>query len=150
MFCYPLLGLLSGVMPHLQLLALVIPYSGNTKVRCDSGFGRATFFINKCNFCYPFLPLMVVLSGVKVSLRLLSLIIPYSGTLRYDTVFLALALSDKLLSILLPIFLLLLFGLLSGVKPHLKLLALVIPYSGNTKVRYVIVFSLGPFYINKN
>ena len=35
MFCYPILWLLSGVMPHLQLLALVIPYSGNTKVRCD-------------------------------------------------------------------------------------------------------------------
>ena len=40
--------------------------------------------------------------------------------------------------------------ILSGVKPHLKLLALVIPYSGNHKVRYDIVFSLGPFYINKS
>ena len=42
------------------------------------------------------------------------------------------------------------FGLLSGVKPHLKWRALVIPYSGNPKVRYDIVFSFGPFYINKN
>ena len=63
--------------------------------------------------------------------------------------FLALALSDKLMSILLPIFVLPLLGLLSGVKHHLKLLALVIPYSGNPNVRYGIVFSLGPFYINK-
>ena len=41
-------------MTHLQLLALVIPYSGNTKERCDAGFSRDTFYINKCNFCYPF------------------------------------------------------------------------------------------------
>ena len=64
--------------------------------------------------------------------------------------FLALALSHKLMSILLPIVVLPLLRLLSGVKPHLILLALVIPYSGNPKVRYDIVFSLGPFYINKN
>ena len=60
--------------------------------------------------------------------------------------FLALALSNKLMSIVLPIFVLPLLGLLSGVKPHLKLLALVIPYSVNPKVRYDIVFSLVPFY----
>ena len=65
------------------------------------------------------------------------------------THFLSLMLSDKLMSNLLPIFVLPFLGLLSGVKPHLKLLALVIPYSGNPKVRYDIVFSLGPFYINK-
>ena len=34
-------------MTHLQLLALVIPYSGNTKVRCDIGVGLDTFYINK-------------------------------------------------------------------------------------------------------
>ena len=62
----PLLGLLSGVMPHLQLLALVVPYSGNTKVRCDLGFSPDMFYINKCNFCYPFLPLLGVLLGVKL------------------------------------------------------------------------------------
>ena len=84
MFCYTLLGLLSGVMSHLQLLALVIPYSGNTRVRCDSGFGLDTFYISQCNFCYRFLPLLGVLLGVKVTLRLLPLVIPYSGTLRYD------------------------------------------------------------------
>ena len=85
--CNPLLGLLSGVMPHLQLLALVIPYSGNTKVRCDPGFSLDTFYINKCYFCYPFLPLLRVLLGVKATLRLLPLVIPYSETLRYDTGF---------------------------------------------------------------
>ena len=31
MSCYPFLGLLSEVMPHLQLLALVIPYSGTPR-----------------------------------------------------------------------------------------------------------------------
>ena len=71
-------------MTHLQLLALGIPYSGNTKLRCDPGFSLDTFYINKCNICYPFLPLLGVLSGVKSTLRLLSLVILYSGTLRYD------------------------------------------------------------------
>ena len=66
------------------------------------------------------------------------------------TLFLVLALLHNLMSILLHIFVLPLLGLLSGVKPHLKLLALVIPYSRNPKVRYYIVFSLGPFYINKS
>ena len=84
MFCYPLLGLLSVVMPHLQLLALVIPYSGNTKVRCDPGFSLDTFYINKFNFCYPFLPLLGVHSEVKATIRLLPVVIPYSGTRRYD------------------------------------------------------------------
>ena len=59
--------------------------------------------------------------------------------------FLALAHSHKLMSILLPIFVLPLLGLLSGVKPHLKLLAFVIPYSGNPKVRYGIVLALALF-----
>ena len=50
--------------------------------------------------------------------------------------FLSLALSHKLMSIIivLPIFVLPLLRLLSGIKRHLKLLALVIPYSGNPKV----------------
>ena len=42
-------------------------------------------------------------------------------------------------------FLLPLFGLRSGVKPHLKLLALVSPYSEKPKVRYVSDFNLGSF-----
>ena len=71
-------------MTHLQLLALGILYSRNTKVRCDPGFSLDTFYINKCNFCYRFLPLLGVLSGVKATLSLLPLVIPYSGTLRCD------------------------------------------------------------------
>ena len=43
-----------------------------------------------------------------------------------------------------------LFGLLAGVKPRMKLLALVIPYSGDPKVRYDTVVSFGPFNINKS
>ena len=39
---------------------------------------------------------------------------------------------------------------MSGVKPHLKLLALVIPHSRNPKVRHGIVVSIGPFFIIKN
>ena len=73
-----------GKWHSLQLVALGIPYSANTKVRCDPGFSLDTFYINKCNFCYPFLPLLGVLLGVKATLRLLPLVIPYSGTLRYD------------------------------------------------------------------
>ena len=41
-------------------------------------------------------------------------------------------------------------GLLAGVKPRVKLLALAIPYSGNPKVRYDTFFSIGPFNINKS
>ena len=118
----PLLGFLSGEMPHLQLLALVIPHSGNTKVRCDPGFSLDTFDINKYNFCYPFLPLLGVLSGVKVTLILLPLVIPYSGTLRYDmTRVLALLFYIISCQFCYP-FLLPLFGLRSGVKPSLRYL----------------------------
>ena len=59
-------------MPHLQLLALVIPYSGNTKVRCDPGVSLNTFYINNCNLCYPFLPLLGVLSRVKANRKIAS------------------------------------------------------------------------------
>ena len=41
-------------------------------------------------------------------------------------------------------------GLLAGVKPRVKLLALDIPHSGNPKVRYDTVFSHGPFNIDKS
>ena len=36
------------------------------------------------------------------------------------------------------------------VKPRVNLLALAIPYSGNPKIRYDTVFSLGPFNMNKS
>ena len=93
-------------MTHLQLLALVIPYSGNAKVRCDPGFSLGTFYINKCNVCYPFLPLFGILSGVKAILRLLPLVIPYSGTQRYDMTlgFRIAFFLHKYMSILLPLF----------------------------------------------
>ncbi len=106
-------------MTDLQLIALVIPYSGNTKVRCDPGVSLDTFYINKYNFCYPFLPLLGILSRVKAILRLLPLVIPYSGTRRYDmTLVLALLFLHKYMSILLPHFITP-FGLRSGVKPSL-------------------------------
>ena len=109
-------------MTHLQLLALGIPYSGNTKLRCDPGFSLDTFYINKCNFCYPFLPLLGVLSGVKATLRLLSLVILYSGTLRYDiTLVFSIAFYINTCQFCYP-FLLPLFGLRSGVKPSLRYL----------------------------
>ena len=83
-------------MTHLQLLALVIPHWGNTKERCDPGFSRDTFYINKYNLCYPFLPLLGVLSGVNATIKLLPLVIPYSGTLRYGmTIILALLFLHK-------------------------------------------------------
>ena len=41
-------------------------------------------------------------------------------------------------------------GLLAGVKPRMKLLALTIPYYGNPKVRSDTDFSLGHFNINKS
>ena len=45
----------------------------NPKVRYDTGFSIAFFFyINTCQFCYPFLlPLLGLRSGVKASLRYL-------------------------------------------------------------------------------
>ena len=47
-----------------------------------------------------------------------------------------------LMSILLTIFVLPLFGLLSGVKPRLTLLALVIPYSGNPMYEMTLFLAL--------
>ncbi len=95
----PLLGLLAGVKAHFKLIALVISYSENPKVRYDTGFSLGPFNINKSQFCCPY--------------------------------------------VVTP------FGLLAGVKPRMKLLALAIPYYGNLKARYDTVFSLGPFNINK-
>ena len=66
------------------------------------------------------------------------------------TLFLALALLTKIKAHFIAPMLLPLSGLLAGVKPREKLLALAIPYSGNPKVRYYTVFSLGPFNINKS
>ena len=44
----------------------------NPKVRYDTGFSIAFFYINTCQLCYPFLlPLLGLRSGVKASLRYL-------------------------------------------------------------------------------
>ncbi len=133
-------------MTHLQLLALAIPYSGNTKVRCDPGVSLDTFYINKCNFCYPFSPLLGVLSRVKATLRLLPLVIPYSGTRRYeryDTGF-SIACLHKYMSILLPHFITP-FGVAVRGKAKLRILELVSPYSEKPTVRHVSDFNLGSF-----
>ena len=132
-------------MPHLQLLALVIPYSGNTKVRCDPGFSLNTFYINKCNFCYPFLPLLGVLSGGKGNPKIASIGHSILGNpkVRYDTGFsiaFYITICQFCYHFLLP-----LFGLRSGVnKAKLKILALVSQYSETPKVRYVSDFNLSP------
>ena len=123
MFCYPLLGLLSGVNDTLTIACIGYSLLGGT-LSCDVTPVLAvdTFYINKCNFCYPFLPLLGVLSGVKATLRWLSLVIPYSGTLRYDmTLVLALRFYINTCQFCYP-FLLPLFGLRSGVKPSLRYL----------------------------
>ena len=122
MFCYPILGLLSGVMPHLQLLAMVIPYSGNTKVRCDPGFSLNTFYIIKCNFCYPFLPLLGVSVRGKGNPKIASIGHSVLGNpkVRYDTGFTIafyINICQFCYHYLLP-----LFGLRSGVKPSLRYL----------------------------
>ena len=86
---YPLLWLLSGVMTHLQLLALVIPYSGNTKVRCDTGSSLDTFNINKCNFLLPlFTPFGSTVRG-KGNPKIAYICHSVLGnpTVRYDTGF---------------------------------------------------------------
>ena len=88
---------------------------------------------------------MGVLSGVKATLRLLPLVIPYSGTLRYDmTLVLALLFYFKYMSILLPLFITP-FGVVVRGKAKLKILALVSSYSEKPKARYVSDFNLGSF-----
>ena len=109
-------------MTHLQLLAVVITYSGNTKERCDPGFSVDTFYINKFNLCYPFLPHFGVLAGVKANLRLLPLVILYSGTLRYDIILISALLFYTNTCQFCYTFLLPLFGLRSGAKPSLRYL----------------------------
>ena len=96
------------------------------------------------------LPLSGLLAGVKPRVKLLALAIPYSGNpkVRYDSVFSLGPFNINKSPFHCP-YVVPLSGLLAGVKPRVKLLALAIPYSGNPKVRYDTVFSLGPFNINK-
>ncbi len=130
-------------MTHLQLLALVITYSGNTEKRCEPGFSVDTFYINKFNLCYPFLPHLGVLAGVKANLRLLTLVIMYSATLRYDIILIsALVFLHKYMSILLPLFITP-FGV--AIRGKANILALVSAHSEKPKIRYISDFNLGPF-----
>ena len=77
----------------------------------------------------------------KGTLRLLPLVIPYSGTLRYDmTLVLALRFLCKYMSILLPP-----FGVAVWGKATFKMLALVSPYLAKPKVCYVSDFNFGSF-----
>ena len=96
------------------------------------------------------LPRSRLLAGVKPRVKLLALAIPYSGNpkVRYDTVFSIGPFNINKSPFHCP-YVVTPFGLLAGVKPRVKLLALAIPYSGNPKVRYDTVFSIGPFNINK-
>ena len=100
-------------------------------MRCDPGFCLDTFYINKCNFVIPFLPLFGVLSGVKATLRLPPLVIPYYVTLRYDiTLVLALLFNiNTIMSIVLPLLLNHFWVAVRG-KGKIKILALISPYSG--------------------
>ena len=136
MFCYPLLGL--------QLLALGIPYSEKTKVRCDPGFSLDAFYINKCNFCYPFIPFGSTVRG-KCNHKISSIGHSVLGNLkvRYYTGFI-IVFSHKYMSLLLPLFITPFWVAVRG-KAKLKILALVSPYSEKPKVRYVSDFNLGYF-----
>ena len=83
---------------------------------------------------------------VKATLRLLPLVIPYSGTLRYDmTLVLALLFFlHKYMSILLPLFITPFAVAVRG-NGKLTILALISPYSEKPKVRHVSDFNLGSF-----
>ena len=118
-----------------------------TLIKCDvTPVLALTRFTHVTFFCCPFLPLLGVLSVVKATLRLLPLVIPYSGTLRYDiTLVLALLFFlHKYMSILLPLFITP-FGVAVRGKGKLTILALISPYSENPKVRHVSDFNLGSF-----
>ena len=97
------------------------------------------------------LPLSGLLAGVKPRIKLLASAIPYCGNhkVRYDTVFCLGPFNINKSQFRCP-YVVTPFGLLAGVKPRVKLLALAIPYSGNPKLRYDTVFSIGPFNINKS
>ena len=138
MFCYPLLGLLSGVNGTLTiLLALVIPYSGNTKERCDPGFSVDTFYINKLNLCYPFLSHLGVgptdRSKGKPTIASIGHSVLGNPKVRYYTNF-SIAFLHKYMSILLPHFITHFWVAVRG-NAKLKILALVSQYSEKPNVR---------------
>ena len=83
----PLFGVAARGDVKLEMACIGYSVLGNTEVRCDTGFSIDTFYVKQMSPLLPLLPLLGVLSGVglKASLRLLPLVIPYSGTLRYTT-----------------------------------------------------------------
>ena len=126
MSCYPFLGMLSGVMQHLQYYCLHWLFRTRGTLSCDVTPVLALTRFTQTHvtfFCYPFLPLLGVLSVVKATLRLLPLVIPYSGTLRYDmTLVLALLFVYINACQCCYPFLLPLLGLRSGVMASLRYL----------------------------
>ena len=98
------------------------------------------------------LPLSGLLAGVKPRVKLLTLAIPYSGNpnVRYDTVFNLGPFNINKSPFRCPYVVTPFRLLLAGVKPRVKLLALDIQQSGNPKVQYDTVFSLGSFNIDKS
>ena len=109
-------------MTHLQLLALVIPYSGNTKERCDPGFSVDTFYINKFNLCYPFLPHFGSTGRGKGNPTIASIGHSVLGNPRYDITLISALLFDINTCQFCYPFLLPLFWLRSGLKPSLRYL----------------------------
>ena len=99
--------------------------------------------------CY--LPLSGLLAGAKPRVKLLALATPYSGNpkVRYDTVSSLGPFNINKSPFRCP-YVVTPFGVAGRVKASVKLLALDIPPSGNPKVRYDTVFSLGPFNIDKS
>ena len=89
------------------------------------------------------LPHLCLLAGVKPRMNLLALAIPYAGNpkVRYYTVF-SIGQYNINKASFVAYMLLPLLGLLAGVKPPMKLLALTIPCSGNPKGRYDTVLVL--------
>ncbi len=117
-------------------------------MRCDPGFSLDTFYINKYNFCYPFLPISGVLSGVKANPKIASIGHSALGNpkVRYDTGFcIAFYLNTCPFCYL---FLLPLLELRSGAKPSLRYLYW--SFRSWRSLRYAMAAILTLFfYINK-
>ena len=126
-------------------------------MRCDPSFSLDTFYIKKCHFCYPFChfcypfsPILGVLSGVKATIRVIPLVIPYSGTLRYDmTLVLALLFYINTCQFCYP-FLLPLLGLRSVVlvKPSLRFLHWSVRTRRNLRYAMSVILTLVLLHLN--
>ena len=74
MFCYPLLGLLSGVNDTLTIAFIGHSVLGNPKVRYDTGFSIA--FLHK--YMSILLPLFITPFWVAAKFKILGFVSPYS------------------------------------------------------------------------